>query len=48
MNKYNEISFNPCFNGSSSYTIQEEGDNRMWSYGFNPCFNGSSSYTRPT
>ena len=38
-------SFNPCFNGSSSYTTWETGDRITASKCFNPCFNGSSSYT---
>ena len=47
--------FNPCFNGSSSYTVEVEveEENKVETtleyfeleMSFNPCFNGSSSYT---
>ena len=39
-------SFNPCFNGSYSYTYILVKIISIRIYSFNPCFNGSYSYTQ--
>ena len=40
-----ELGFNPCFNGSYSYTDKKSPRSATTSIRFNPCFNGSYSYT---
>ena len=37
--------FNPCFNGSNTYTDIEDLPDEAIDQCFNPCFNGSNTYT---
>ena len=39
------LRFNPCFNGSYSYTKNFKFTTFIGRCSFNPCFNGSYSYT---
>ena len=39
------MSFNPCFNGTTSATMDVVTDEEAKDVSFNPCFNGTTSAT---
>ena len=39
-------SFNPCFNGYTTFTLYLNYLHHFLIFGFNPCFNGYTTFTR--